>query len=227
MLNAFVVRFARFMVRSLLAAAFVLAIAAISIVFRYPDAYRPEILAVAAAALAVIPATFATWSTQRMLEIQEDANAPFPYPSFDARSRYQVMQLRIENYGKGIAKNIYLEWTGEKVLEAPEGGPPKYLSKSSPLPVLLPERNESFYVDVAQQFATKYGHADFSGIVHFRDGKGRRQSHSFILAASHLEESLLADTETLKTNFELQRIPSELEKIKQVLEKLSKITPAP
>jgi hypothetical protein len=133
----------RIVIRVFLALAFFAAVAAIGMVFFSPGAFRPEVWAVGAAALAVLPAVFATWSTQRMLELQEDANAPFPYPSFDARSRYQVLQLRIQNHGKGIAKNVYLEWRG-KALEAAEGGPAKYLTKECPVPILLPDKDESF-----------------------------------------------------------------------------------
>ncbi len=211
----------RNVIRVFLALAFLAAVAAMGMVFFFPGAFRPEVWAVGAAALAVLPAVFATWSTQRMLELQEDANAPLPYPSFDARSRYQVLQLRIQNLGKGIAKNVYLEWDG-KAVEAAEGGPAKYLTKECPVPILLPDKDESFFVDVARRFAEKHGHSNYAGIVHFQDVAGKSRSHRFVLATSHLEESLLADDEALKTHFEIQKLPSELAKITAAIERLVK-----
>jgi len=208
----------RFVVRLFLAAAFASAVAAISIVFRYPDAYRPEIWAVAAAALAVIPAALATWSTQRMLELEEDASAPFPYPSFDSRSRSQLLQLRIENHGKGIARNVYLEWKDAPSVR--DGGPPPFLTAETPVPILLPGRDASYFVDGARDFVKKHDYADFSGKVHFQDIAGRAHSHPFVLPTSHLKDGLSYDDEISLTHRELQKLPDALEKISKTIEKV-------
>lgn len=210
----------RNLVRGLLAVAFVAAVSAIVMVVAFPTLLKPEALAVFAAALAIIPAVLATWSGQRMVELEEDSKVAFPYPTFDARSRYLVLQLRITNYGNSLARNVYLEWT--KQLEVRDGGAPPYLTEKVPLPVLLPNETASFFVDGSQDFVKKYGHADFTGIVHFEDASGRRQSHAFILSSSKFKESLTFDEEAPMTHHELQKLPERLKELGNAVKDISR-----
>ena len=61
------------------------------------------LLAVVAAAIAVLPAL-------RVLEIQEDVLRPRPIPHFDLSSRYHLLQLRVKNFGGGVAYDVRLKW---------------------------------------------------------------------------------------------------------------------
>lgn len=48
---------------------------------------QPEALAVVAGSLAVVAALGSVWTGQRVVELQEDVQHPYPYPSFDFGSR--------------------------------------------------------------------------------------------------------------------------------------------
>lgn len=207
-------------VRVLLGLAFVASITAIVSVIVFPTFYKPEAIAVIAAALAIIPAVLATWSGQRMVELEEDSKIAFPYPAFDARSRYLVLQLRITNYGNSIAHNVYLKWT--KQLEGADGNALSYLGEASPLPVLLPHESASFFVDGSHDFVKKHGHADFAGTVHFADASGHQHSHPFILSSSKFKESLTFDEESVMTHHELQKLPERLKEIEKAMQTIGK-----
>lgn len=210
----------RKVIRSLLVLAFAASITSIVAVVAFPSLYRPEVLAVFAAAIAIIPAVLATWSGQRMVELEEDSKVAFPYPTFDARSRYLILQLRITNYGNSMARNVYLEWT--KALEVRDGGAPRYLTKETPLPALQPSESASFFVDGSHDFVKKYGHAEFTGIVHFEDASGRRHSHRFVLSTSMFKDSLTFDEESMRTHHELQKLPERLQEISKALAAIGK-----
>jgi hypothetical protein len=50
-----------------------------------------------AAVLAVVAAVCSAWTSQRVLELQEDAQQPNPTPELDLRSRFSLTQFRITN----------------------------------------------------------------------------------------------------------------------------------
>lgn len=210
----------RMIVRGLLILAFLAAVSAVVLALAFPMLLRPEALAVVAAALAIIPAVLATWSGQRMVELEEDSKVAFPYPTFDAHSRYTVLQLRISNFGNSIARNVYLEWT--KSFEVSKGGPPTFLIEAAPLHVLLPNESASFYVDGSHDFVKKYGHAEFTGIVHFENASGRKRSHPFVLSSSKFKDSLTFDEESPKTHHELQKLPKHLHDIGKSVKEISR-----
>jgi hypothetical protein len=210
----------RRLIRALLVLAFAASLTSVVIVIRFPTLYRPEVIAVLAAALAVIPAVLATWSGQRMVELEEDSRVAFPYPTFDARSRYGILQLRMTNYGNSIARNVYLDWITP--LETREGAAPSYLCETAPLPVLLPSESASFFVDGSHDFAKKHGHPDFTGVVHFEDASGHRHSHPFVLSSSKFKESLVFDEESVMTHRELQKVPERLQAIEKALATIGK-----
>jgi hypothetical protein len=74
------------------------------------EADKPETWTVTAAALAVITSVISTWSSRRVLEIQEDAQRPNPVPAFDFKSRYGLALFRVTNSGASTAYNIHLQW---------------------------------------------------------------------------------------------------------------------
>src|SRR5215210_8126142 len=100
----------RIVVRAFLVLAFVLVIVAACIAWIFLDPRQGALWATIAATLAVITSLITAWNGQRALELQEDAQLPHPYPYIDASSRYQLLQLRIENFGGTTARDVRLEW---------------------------------------------------------------------------------------------------------------------
>jgi hypothetical protein len=70
----------------------------------------PEAWATVAAALAVLTAVVSTWTSQRVLELQEDAQEPSITVNLDVRRRPQLVQLRVANLGGTLAKDIAISW---------------------------------------------------------------------------------------------------------------------
>src|SRR6476469_5453534 len=100
----------RIFVRILLAIALVTSIAVVVVVFLLLGFRDATSWTIVAAALAVITSIISSWGSQRVLEIQQDAQNPYPYPSIDMESRYGLIQLRVENYGGSAAHDIRLTW---------------------------------------------------------------------------------------------------------------------
>ena len=93
-----------------MAAAVVLATAVGSLGLRQLGGLDPTAWATLAAVLAVVAATVSAWTGQRLVELQEDALAPNVQIAFDARRRYELVQLCMTNRGLSPAHHIRVEW---------------------------------------------------------------------------------------------------------------------
>ena len=100
----------RLLARLALGTAFAIAVIIPVVAFIVRGADKPETWTVAAAALAVITSVISTWSSRRILELQEDAQKPNPTPAFDLSSRHGLALLRVKNTGAATAHNVSLEW---------------------------------------------------------------------------------------------------------------------
>ncbi|MES2499764.1 MAG: hypothetical protein V4570_04455 [Pseudomonadota bacterium] len=177
-----------------------------------------EAWATLAAALAVITSMVSAWGAQRVVELEEARMRPFPYPQFDIKSRYGLILLKITNFGGGTAHDVRLIW--DKPLKNSDGKS-IYSSNSEDsqnLSVLMPNQHISKMVDGTVGFFSIPGLHLYSGLVEFKDGTGNKRSHKFHLDAECLKGSLLHDEESLKTHYELQKLPGELEKLRKSID---------
>lgn len=200
-------RIQRLFVRCLLAGGGLVAASVITVALRQAGGLSPNTWSTIAAALAVIAAVVSAWTSQRVIELQEDALEPHVVISFDARSRYQLVQLRLVNSGQSPAHGIKVEWQN-----APTDSNGNAISFGSAgvLPVLIPGERASRPVDVAHGFFARYPDTTFAGRLTFANASGELHSQDFLLSAEHERDSLLHDDEGPKTQYELQKLPDKL-----------------
>lgn len=102
--------FERKVIRGAILLAGVLAIAVATIALREQGGRTPQAWMAVAAALAVIASLVSGWSSQRIIELQENALEPAVRVAFDLRSRYQLAQLTVANRGASPAYDVRVEW---------------------------------------------------------------------------------------------------------------------
>jgi hypothetical protein len=163
--------------------------------------------AVVAAALAVEAALLSAWTSQRVVELQEDAQRPNVQPSFDVRSRYQIVQFRLTNQGQSPAFDVRLSW--KRTLTNLDEEIVVFGTQGS-LPVLRPGESASRALGSSQQFFQRFDDTTYSGTISFLDASGTHYSTPFVVSAEHEREALLHDSEGPKTAYELQQIPERL-----------------
>ncbi len=87
------------MLRAMLATASVLSVVICGVALRRQGLIDPGAWATVAAALAVLAAVASAWTSQRVLEMQEDALEPSLLPALDLRSRTNLAQFKVTNHG--------------------------------------------------------------------------------------------------------------------------------
>jgi hypothetical protein len=200
----------RTFVRLVLAGSALLGLAAAAISLWRLGPADPSAWATVAAGLAVVAAVASGWTSQRVLELQEDAQAPNPVPIIDVRSRYQLAQFRITNHGGASAHNVRIVW---HVQLRDANGTDVLLGRDVAIPV-IPER-ESASVLLGSSNAFIGAHADTTcrGIVSYENASGRTFSKPFLVSAEHERAALVHNDEMPKTLWELQQIPDELKHV--------------
>lgn len=168
-----------------------------------------------AALLAVIAAVIAVFPALRVLELQEDSLRPQPIPYFDLTSRYDLLQLRIKNFGADVAYDIQLKW---KMRPFDHCG--NKVQSLDHISALLPQESVSTLIGASHDTVRKLSDAKFEGECHYKDSIGRKFRHDFICSVDACQKQLLHDNELPKTLRELQDIPKELARIAEQLEKL-------
>lgn len=180
----------------------------------------PSGWATVAAALAVIAAVASAWTSQRVLELQEDASEPNPVPIIDVRSRYQLAQFRITNHGGASAHNVRIRWeqqlknaSGEEVL----------LGRDVAIPVIPEGEDASVLLGSSHRFFQTHQDTTYRGTILYANASGRQYSKPFVVSAEHERASLVHDEEIPKTLFELQKIPDELQHVTRELRYLREV----
>jgi len=168
-----------------------------------------------AALLAVTAAVIAVFPALRVLELQEDSLRPLPTPYFDLTSRYDLLQLRVKNFGAGVAYDVLLKWKTHPVDH--NGNEVQSLDRIS---VLLPQNSVSTLIGASHDIVRKLADTQFEGECHYKDSSGKRFRQNFICSVDASQKQLLHDNELPKTLRELQDIPKELARIAEQLEKL-------
>jgi hypothetical protein len=174
-----------------------------------------------AAALAVVTAVVSAWGAQRVVELEEDRQRPYPYPSFDLASRYGLVLFRIENSGGSAAHDIGIAWDGNALMNS--GGNEVRFSDDGEeiqIPVLLPGQSISKMVDGHIEFFKPEQKHQHSGVIKFKDSAGRKYSHQFKMDAEMYRGAPTHSEEEIKTHFELQKIPEQLKRLEGELSKI-------
>lgn len=181
-----------------------------------------------AGASAVLAACISSLVAFRAAEIAEQSQRPYPYPFIDTQSRYQLILLKLKNAGGTTAHDVFIEWD--------EGGRPSVHRGNSPVPTdfatgvdkavrqLLPGETLTSMLGVSFEVAkeVKDSTSQWSGTVHFRDTKGRRHHHRFLIDRSVFSWGLADETEELKAMYSISQLPKLLDEIKKSVDKLGK-----
>jgi hypothetical protein len=171
-----------------------------------------------AAALAVLAAVASAWTSQRMVELQEDALEPNPVPWIDLRSRYGMAQFRITNHGGSAAYDIRLSWerplhdAGDRIVT---------LGIDTPIRVLAPRQSASVLIGIPHMWFSKVSDTTSKGSISFLNASGHRRSTPFTVSAEHERTALVHYDELPKTLYELQKLPDLLEKLCKAVAELS------
>lgn len=204
----------RILFRLLLAVSMLLALAVATVSLWKLGLTDPSAWASVAAALAVIAAVASAWTSQRVLELQEDASKPNPVPIIDVRSRYQLAQFRITNHGGASAHDVRITWqqqlrnaAGEEVL----------LGRDVAIPVIPERESASVLLGSSHRFFRAHQDTTCRGKILYTNASGRRYSKPFVISAEHERVSLVDAEEIPKTLFQLQKIPDELQHVTREL----------
>ncbi|UZJ44217.1 hypothetical protein OOT55_16375 [Marinimicrobium sp. C6131] len=210
----------RITTRIFLGLALILAVGIVGVLIFRTDSDVTSVGAAVAGALAVITAVVSAWGAQRVVELEEDRQKPYPYPSFDFSSRYGLVLFRVENSGGGVAHDISFKWDGDPVTR---GGQEICFSsdcKGVQIPVLLPGKSISKTISDSAAFFQAKSSREHSGTLSFKDSLGRKHSHIFRMNAEMYLGTPTHSDEALKTHYELQKIPNQLEKVEGELKKI-------
>ena len=211
----------RITTRIFLGLALLLALAVIGVVISQYNSNVATVGATLAAALAVVTAVVSAWGAQRVVELEEDRQRPYPYPSFDFASRYGLVLFRIENSGGSTAHDISIVWNGDALMNS--GGNEVRFSdvgEEIQISVLFPGQSISIMVDGHIKFFNSGQKHQHSGVIKFKDPAGRKYTHQFKMDTEMYRGTPTHSKEENKTQFELQNIPDHLKKIEDELSKI-------
>jgi hypothetical protein len=164
--------------------------------------------------------SMSAWTGQRLVELQEDALAPNVQIAFDARRRYELVQLCMTNRGLSPAHDIKVEWDNAPMNEQGEA---VHLGSGGVVPVLNPGEEASVAVSVAHKFFAMGEPLVFSGRLSFNDASGNSHSKQLVVSAEHERRALLHQSEEPKTLYELQKLPAKLDAIAKELRSLREV----
>lgn len=173
--------------------------------------------AVVAAALAVIAAVMSAWSAIKNVELQENALLPYPHPYIDASSRYQLLQLRIKNFGGSAAHSISLQW--DRPLQNHQGNQ----VGSREIAVLMPQQDVPEVIDVDSAFFAREVDANYTGTVSFQDVGGTHHEHRFHVSIEQYHSASSYDDEIQRTYYRVQQIPEHLKRLNRELAALRRM----
>jgi hypothetical protein len=169
----------------------------------------PAAWATVAAALAVLAAAASAWTSQRVLEMQEDALEPSLLPNLDLRSRTSVAQFKVTNHGGSHAYDVRIAW--DRRIPALKS---EYVSLGdAPIPMIPKGESASVLVNSSHAFISKNQDTTFTGTITFRNGRGRQFSEPFKVSAEHERSAMVLVTDE-------QELRQNIEKIRKALEEM-------
>lgn len=177
------------------------------------------------ASVSLLVAVISLFLTTLSFNMHLDAKLPQIVLDTDTQSRYGLILMSIKNYGDKTAYNILITWDkpiknfkGENIISQSED------CNVMNIPVLQKGQEIKVTIDEIRSFYNKYNDEEmrFSGEIKYSLSLGKKQrkfKSSFYLDLSIFRKTLYHDSESLKANFELQKIPNELKEIKEILKK--------
>ena len=165
--------------------------------------------------LAVIAAVMAAVPALRVLAIQEDALRPRPTPYFDMTSRYNLLQLRVKNFGGGVAYDVQLKWKTHPLDHKGET-----VTALDHISVLLPQESASTLIGTSSNKVKEFARSKFEGECRYKDFTGKKLRQKFVCSVDAHQKQLLHDDELPKTLRDLQEVPKELARIADLLDKI-------
>lgn len=190
------------------ALAFVVLACALLIIVALNGPIEKETWATLAGVLAVLAALVAVLPALRVLEIQEEALRPHPTPYFDLASRYNLLQLRVKNFGGGVAYNVRLQWGKRPLNHAGEE-----ITSLDHISVLRPQESASVLVGASSSIVSRIAESTFDGECYWTDAAGKEHRRDFVCSVDGNQRQLVYDDELPKTLYELQKVPNELSRI--------------
>lgn len=181
-----------------------------------------------AGASAVLAACISALVAFRSAEVAEQSQRPYPYPFIDTQSRYQLILLKLRNAGGTAAHDVYIEWDEGARPNVHRGNEPEptdfATGKQKAVRLLLPGDTLTSMLGVSFEVAkdVKDSQTEWSGTIHFRDPKGRRHHHRFLIDRSVFSWGLADETEQLKAMYSVSQIPSLLKDIQKSIDGIGK-----
>jgi hypothetical protein len=190
---------------------------------------RPDIANVFTGAGAVLAASVSALVAFRSVAIVEESQRPYPYPYIDVKSRQGLSLIKIKNAGGSAAHRVYLEWDGGVPLirqgSQGEAQPIHFAGDAEhAIAVLMPGEEQATLLGVhhwvAQQIKA-YKH-ELKGKVVFQDAQGKVSRLPFLVDASFYEWALADETELLRSQHALTKVPDLLVEMSESLAQISK-----
>jgi hypothetical protein len=191
---------------------------------------RPDIANVFTGAGAVLAASVSALVAFRSVAIVEESQRPYPYPYIDVKSRQGLSLIKIKNAGGSAAHRVYLDWDGGvpsiRQGSQSEAQPIHFAGDAGhAIAVLMPGDEQATMLGahhwVAQQI--KANKNELKGKVVFQDAKGKVHRLPFFVDTSFYEWALADETELLKSQHALTKVPDMLEKMSKSLAQISKV----
>lgn len=196
-------------VRATLVAASVLSVVICAVALRKQGLADSAAWATVAAALAVLAAVASAWTSQRVLEMQEDALEPSLLVAIDLRSRTNLAQFKVTNHGGSHAFDVGISW--DRPLPTSDGTPVNL--GSQPIAMIPKGDSASVLIDSAHQFVSKHTDTTFTGTISYKNAGGRQFSEPFTVSAEHERHAMVLATDTHELQSDLQKMRKALEDI--------------
>lgn len=189
---------------------------------------KPDIANVFTGAGAVLAASISALVAFRSVALVEQSQQPYPYPYIDVKSRSGLSLIKIKNAGGSAAHRVYLEWDGGipsiRQGAQSEAQPIHFAGdEEHAIAVLMPGEEQAAMLGVhhwvAQQL--KANKRELKGKVVFLDAKGKVCRLPFFVDTSFYEWALADETELLKAQYAMTKVPDMLEKMSQSLAQIS------
>lgn len=189
---------------------------------------KPEIANVFTGAGAVLAASVSALVAFRSVAILEESQRPYPYPYIDIKSRQGLSLIKIKNAGGSAAHRVHLEWDGGapsiRQGSQSEAQPIHFAGDAAhAIAVLMPGDEQATMLGVHHWVAEqiKTNNRELKGTVVFHDAKGKVYRLPFFVDTSFYEWALADETELLKAQHALTKVPDVLEKMSQSLAGIS------
>jgi hypothetical protein len=191
------------------------------------DAYFKLKSDVFIAVLSVAISIISAWVAYLSFAAYAESDAPQLVLQFDSRSRYSLLQIKLTNYGTKPAFDIKINWDREII--GIRGRVVQFNRDSPDCDIKVLNANESVFafVNGTNEYykSTTDENYDYSGFFTYKKSLNSRfkQKNYFIISAQAMKHSLLSETETPKTEHELQKIPTLLKEISSSLKEMNRL----